>query len=352
MQEGTNLQEIQELKELIGPKVQKITIPALKEGERPTEMNITGGLGQLATLTTSNVIEINQKLGKSIERVEVDIFNPEKGVMEKTAIAGGIGAATMLMVKDCSESRKKFEKVGQWLMSGQILEVLTFAATLHNAHQLSVSILDTLVQAAQNIVEAIGIKDDEGNTIDIQEMMKKNMEQLMIAVLGKEAYETAKKKWDIYNRIYQSASNILSAMTSIINALQDTTEVIGSYVGKIGNALKRYHVIADNAYEWMSEKMSAKNRWQRRLNALVEGLEQAENLTSNLEQVTSNTLEIVQQSQELVKESRELKKLLSESEPDEKNENKPIAEQQKLNKEVSKPPEIKEEDIMSVATRD
>jgi hypothetical protein len=336
----------------LGEKITEIPHSGVEGGKIP----ITGGIGEALTVTGTAALEGNDKLGEKI--TEVEVFNPETKTIEKIAIVGGIGGATALAASNMGQFRQKFEKVRQWLMSGRILEILTFAATLHNAQQLSVSIMETLVQAAQNIVEAIGLKDDEGENLDLQELMKKSLQDLMISVLGKEVYEEAVKKWNRYNKIYQTGANILSATTSIFNALQDTTEIIGSYVGQIGNALKRYHVIADDAYQWMSEKMSAKNRWQRRLNAVVEGLEQAESITSNLEQVTSNTLEIVQQSQELYKESVALKVLLNEDSPDAEKgdkeliENKPIADKQIADNAASEPPDITPDDIIAVANKE
>lgn len=340
-----------EANEKLGEKITEIPHSGIEGGK----IQISGGIGEALTLTGTASLEGNDKLGEKI--TEVEVFNPETKTIEKIAVVGGIGGATALAASNMGQFRQKFEKVRQWLMSGRILEVLTFAATLHNAQQLSVSIAETLVQAAQNIVEAIGLKDDEGETLDLQELMKKGLQDLMISVLGKEVYEEAVKKWNRYNKIYQTGANILSATTSIFNALQDTTEIIGSYVGQIGNALKRYHVIADDAYQWMSEKMSAKNRWQRRLNAVVEGLEQAESITSNLEQVTSNTLEIVQQSQELYKESVALKVLISKDSPDKEKgdkefiENQPIATKQMADKQASEPPDITPEDIVAVANK-
>ncbi|MBD2570444.1 hypothetical protein [Anabaena lutea] len=52
----------------------------------------------------------------------------------------------------------------KWLQLDRLLNVLTFAATIHNAFQLSSNIGVTLMQVIQNVLDTIGLKDDSGAT--------------------------------------------------------------------------------------------------------------------------------------------------------------------------------------------
>ncbi len=74
--------------------------------------------------------------------------------------------------------------------------------------------------------------------------------------------------------------------TSILWSLQEVLEIIGENVS-IGNALKKWGVVGERAYGWMTGKMSKVGRFGRFEQAIQGATEVADNIT----EITANVID-------------------------------------------------------------
>jgi len=201
----------------------------------------------------------------------------------------------------------------KWLQLDRALNVLTFAATIHNAAQLSSDIATTLGSALSNVVALIGLKDDSGKSLDIGALINSSIQNAVKTIIGAENYTTLSNNWAKANRIYQAATNVLNTTLSLSQTVLQASELIAGYTGRIGNALKKGGVVLENAYTWMNPNPNFSNRVTR----FLEGFQQT---SSTIQMVTQAPLDIVNATTELTAASTELVKSIKED----KEENKGI----------------------------
>ncbi len=180
---------------------------------------------------------------------------------------------------------EKFNKVARWLHLDRVLNILIWWQTLHNAAMLSNNIVQTLASALNNVLAFIGIKDAEGDPIDVGQILGKAYEDALKAALGESTYNNLNKAWNAANRIYQSAANIAFAIQSIQQSILSALEVVGAGVSKIANALKSAGQVFDRAYEWMNPNPNFDN-------ALFRKLENIQQVASNIELVSQTPLDV------------------------------------------------------------
>lgn len=178
-----------------------------------------------------------------------------------------------------------FNKLAQWLHLDRVLNVLTFAATLHNAYMLSSSLTQTFFSMVSNVLAAVGIKDKDDNPLDISSIVGTNLDNLFKAVLGVETVDGIKTEWKKYSRIYQAAANIIWSLQSIGYSILSALEIIGSWIAWIGNALKKWGTVGEKAYRWMNPEVNFQNRF-------FTAIDTAENIVSNIDNVASEVLSI------------------------------------------------------------
>jgi hypothetical protein len=184
------------------------------------------------------------------------------------------------------------KKFWQWFHVDRILNLLTFWTTIHNAMMLSNNIGQTLFSAFDIVFEMFGneLKDDEGNGISTSEWVGTQIDNALKAVFGDQNVDTVKAVWTRANRIYQAAANIANAIQSMMYSLIEAMEAIGKYVALIGNAAKRFGVVAENAYGWMNVNPNFRtNKFFKVLDGVQEGAEM-------IEVVAGETQNIVQTS--------------------------------------------------------
>ena len=66
-----------------------------------------------------------------------------------------------------------------------------------------------------NGLNVIGIHDKDGQAIELNKIIDKQIDDLMKSILGAESLEGMKKEWKALNRIYQAATNIVYAFQNI-----------------------------------------------------------------------------------------------------------------------------------------
>ncbi|RUS93772.1 hypothetical protein DSM107003_42730 [Trichormus variabilis SAG 1403-4b] len=229
-------------------------------------------------------------------------------------IAGGIGG--------------KLVDGFKWLQLDRALNILTFAATVHNAAMLSNDILQTLVGALTNVLTLIIPKDDAGNAFNIGEAINSTVENVVKGIVGAENYTNLTNAWAKANRIYQATTNILNSFLSLSQTILQASEMIAAYTGKIGNALKKGGVVLENAYGWMNP--------QPKFNRVTQTLENLQQAASTVQMVTQVPLDVVNATTELTTASTEFVKAVKE---DDKPANKAVAQPE--------PDELKAKELQS-----
>lgn len=198
------------------------------------------------------------------------------------------------------EALKLFlEKAWKATHADKIINALTLMTTLHNAAMISRDVGETMGYVVSNALAVVGIKDEHDNPLNISEMVGDSVENFIKSVVGEDVYNDTRTLWHKSNRVLQSASNIVWTIRSIHDTTQDVVEWTAENTGKIGNALKKFGVVGDRAYPWMSERVRAQDAYRNKLSRLFEGLESAENLASSLAQVTGDVREIQDEVSEL-----------------------------------------------------
>jgi hypothetical protein len=194
---------------------------------------------------------------------------------------------------------EKINKVGDYLHLDRVLNVLTFATTVHNATMLSNNLVQTLEYAVSNVLAAVGIKDAENNPLDIQKIVNRTVEDLLKGAVGAENYTVLKTEWKKANRIYQASANLLNNLQSLRYSITGALDTIGSMNAKVGNALKKYGVLGDNAYPWFNPSPNFDNKYMR-------SLETVEQVVSNIDSVASEVLSAQETVTEIGKQKTEL----------------------------------------------
>jgi hypothetical protein len=199
-------------------------------------------------------------------------------------IVGGIGGS--------------LSKFYEWAHVDRILNVLTFAATIHNAMMLSNDIAATLTQALSNVLQVIGIKDKDGGALNLGAIIGSSIENAIKGVIGAENYTELSQSFAKANRIYQSSVNVLNSFQSVSSSILSGMEVVGSMTGKMGNALKSAGVVLESAYSWMNP--------QPKFNRITAKLEAFQGTASTILQVTQVPIDIANSITELNQSSTEL----------------------------------------------
>ncbi|WP_414579188.1 hypothetical protein, partial [Anabaena sp. CCY 9402-a] len=206
----------------------------------------------------------------------------------------------------------KLTRFSQWLQLDRALNLLTFAATVHNAFQLSNDIGVTLGSALSNVLQLIGIKNDDGSALDIGQIINSTVENLVKGIVGAENYQQMSQAFAKANRIYQASTNVLNSFLNLSQTILQASELIAAYTGRIGNALKKGGVILENAYGWMNP--------QPKFNRVSQFLEGLQNGASTIQMVTQAPLDVVNAVTETTTAATEFVKAVKE---DDKPENKP-----------------------------
>ncbi|MEM9448376.1 MAG: hypothetical protein AAGA75_07565 [Cyanobacteria bacterium P01_E01_bin.6] len=220
-------------------------------------------------------------------------------------IPGGGIAAHMIAFRTFVD---KIWKVSQL---DRIINALTFIGVLHNVLMLSRNVSDTLIDLTSIVLAAIGIKDENEAPIDIQEILGDQVENFLRNLLGDDLYEDTNERWKKANTVIRTASNIVWTMRSMINSVQEVIEWTAENLGKIGNALKRWGVVGERSYPWMSERVKTQDRYRKNLRTVIEGLSAVEDTADSLTQVTSEVREIQEETGELVQQTDDFYELVA-----------------------------------------
>lgn len=192
----------------------------------------------------------------------------------------------------------KLTRFTQWLQLDRALNVLTFAATVHNGFMLSNDIGQTLLGALGNILLLIGLKDDDGQAFDIGSIINSTIENFVKSIVGAENYQAITTAWAKANRIYQASVNALNAFQGLASSILTGLEMTAGKVAKIGNALRKSGEVLESAYGWMNP--------QPKFNRVTQFLEGLQNGASTIQMVTQAPLDVINATTELTNATTEL----------------------------------------------
>ncbi|MBW4598731.1 MAG: hypothetical protein KME29_03855 [Calothrix sp. FI2-JRJ7] len=215
------------------------------------------------------------------------------------------------------------------------INIYALILSFHNAAMLSNSLFQSILSAGDLILQALGfkVKDAEGNETDLNQAARILWQQFLTSIFGAETVKQINENWARWNRIYQSAANLLSLTQSMFDSLRSVLEVTSKYTGQIGNALKSAGVVFDNSYDWMSEKLSSARGRLGAFQRFSEGLESAENITSNVASVAGSVVSVQSELNEFKQEQDNFTKAVT-NQKDEKDKS------EKASTEASKSPSI------------
>ena len=240
----------------------------------PAESNALLQLGDLALLQT-----INQKLGDKIPN-------------------GGISGGLKNLHKSLAFDR--------WL------NLLNVALTLNNALILSSSVLDTVIQVADNVFNAIGFKfkSPDGSEIGFGSVVSGGVKSILSKIIPKEVSQASQNVFVKFNRVVQVGGNLLQNVRSMMDSTQDIAETTGENVAVIGNALRKTGVVRENSYSPMPEQFDHNSRIHRRLEQIADTVDIFEDITSDLQDIGDETREMKEnydEYQDLLKKERDQK---------------------------------------------
>ncbi|CAO5072632.1 Chromosome partition protein Smc [Microcystis aeruginosa] len=181
----------------------------------------------------------------------------------------------------------RFTKLWNSRVVDRALNLMATAAAIHNGVMLSRNIGSTLIQTLANALSIIGIKDGDEVAQSFSTVIGDSIENIIKGLIGAENYTQLTETWAKANRIYQSAINIYQLMTDSLFGITSGLEQTAKYTGKIGNALRKSGAVLENSYNWMSEQFNFSSGKNRKIDQVIQGLQQANEIASDLESITS-----------------------------------------------------------------
>jgi hypothetical protein len=235
--------------------------------------------------------------------------------------------------------------IAEVVNKSQILNVLTYISVLHNAYMLSNSLSQTLFSAVGNSLAALGLKDTSvdpaGTPFNVGKIVGDWTETFFKSVFGVATVNGIKADWTKYSRIYQAAANLFGSIQSIGYSIISAVEIVGNRVARIGNALQRWRVVSDKAYQWMNPNTDFHNPF-------FTSLEKMQAAASSVDQIAASVLSTQESIKGLTDTKAALDKSLSEKPEATKAPEEPKAtvttEAEKTSKTDSESPEIESTD--------
>jgi uncharacterized protein YoxC len=267
----------------------------------------------------------------------------------ETGVNGNGGKINNLQtqVRDMSNNMKeRFDKLSRWLRLPQLLNLLTLITVLHNAAMLSQNLLQTLGDVISTGLAVVGLKDEDDNPIDINSILGKSANDFIVGILGEEVWNNLVTKWKAASRVYQSASNIVWTVRSITDTTREVLEWTAENTGKIGNALKKYRVVGENAYNWMPERVTAQSAARRRLDRMIDGIEALDDAGSSLSSVTSDVLSITEEVNQLREQKTAFDNSVRDAETKLRPDNNPVKNAANAADAASQSPTIDRTDLV------
>ena len=226
------------------------------------------------------------------------------------------------------------------------LNALNTILLLHNAAMLSRNLATTLGDLTSQALSVIGIKDETGSPLDINKEIGRQIDQFFASALGEEVWKNTKTTWHKANNIISSASNIIWTIRSMQDSAREIMEWTAENTGKIGNALKKFGVVGENAYKWMPEQMTMTNRWTQRIDRFRNKTEDLDDAASSLSSVLGEVQNIQEEYGQLQEQKAQFDKNLQQLTPKERSDNESVKETVETSKKEAAGPTINKQDLI------
>ena len=233
----------------------------------------------------------------------------------------------------------RFTKLWKSRVVDRTLNLMATAAAIHNAVMLSRNIGSTLISTLGNALSIIGIKDGDEVAQNFSTVIGDGIENIIKGLIGTENYTTLSETWAKANRIYQSAINIYQLMTDSLFGITSGLEQTAKYTGKIGNALRKSGAVLEDSYNWMSEQFNFSSGKNRKIDRVIQGLQQASEIASDLESITSEFRSVTENVAEIKTQIDTIKGEVEVKEEDKKD-------KETKGKEDSQSPSINKSDLI------
>ncbi len=181
----------------------------------------------------------------------------------------------------------------------KVLTAINTGLLVHNAIMLSNNVAQTIGDTASVVLNAVGIKDETDNPIDVNEFIRNKMNAFFTSILGAENYATVKERLAKANRIYQATANVANIIRDLTESARSIAEMAASNTGKIGNALLEAGVVFDDAYDEMVESVRPQSAWQYKFEQFREGLDTVEDGVSTVGNIAGEAVNVKEQFTEL-----------------------------------------------------
>ena len=291
---------------------------------------LTQALENLGKKQESMAADVAALAGQGAELGLLTIINNKLGPQIPN---GGIGG----LLKKTNEFMEK-----AWKTTGidKVLNALNTILLLHNAAMLSRSLASSLGELATQALSVFGIQDAEGSPLDVNAVLGKAFKETVKDLVGDDIYSGVTTTWAKSSAIMSSASNIIWTVRSLADSSQAIAEWTAEHTGKIGNALKKWRVVGENAYKWMPEKVRGQSPWERRIANAREGVESLDDAASSLSSVLGDVQNIQQEFQQLGEQRTAFETAVQAFEPQAREDNTPVKEKRDKSLEESKSPEL------------
>lgn len=244
--------------------------------------------------------------------------------------------------------RGRLKSIADRLQIMRILNIMSTIGTLHNAAMLSRNLAQTLGDATSTMITAIGrmtgIMSAE-EAIDVNQIIGESFNDFMKSALGEDVWNGTKEDWNKANRILTSASQIVWSIRNIGDSARAIAEWTAENTGKIGNALKKFGVVGENAYPHMAENVTARTPFQKRIDDFREGVDDLEDAASSLQSVAGESISIMDEAQQLKTQWNEFGNHIKNATPKPGQDNVPVKNAADASKAASQGKELDSVDI-------
>lgn len=213
---------------------------------KQTENNILGGTGN----QMNNLLNGLNTGANAAQLGLLNVINNKLGAQVAGGISGFMGTINTGLTSFYN-----------WSLVQQAINILTLAATVHNAFQLSSNVLLTLETIIDQVVALIVPKDKDHQPVPIAQSLGAAVHELLSNFIPDQQLNSITAEWAQANRIYQAASNVYNQVSNAVGILSSGLELIGGNVAKIGNALKIWGVIGQKAYSFMNPQPNLKGKF-------------------------------------------------------------------------------------------
>jgi hypothetical protein len=218
----------------------------------------------------------------------------------------------------------------------KIMNALTMALVLHNALMLSKNLGQTISEATNLTLNALGITDETDTPIDIGASVSSKISAILTSLLGAEEYAALTTRLASANRVYQASANVYNLVREMGDTTRSITEVACENTGKIGNALLESGVVFEDAYEEMIDSVNPQSKAQLKLEKFRNGVEVLENASEAISSISSDVIELQELRTEITEGKARLDTARQEFKTAMETEKLEIKEESKADTDVNK----------------